>query len=171
MDIVPQNTLPDVAATVSVDLGNAIDHASIVGLMKQYTKYLLKNNIVASKEEAKQKVGEVLSPALDRGVITQSVLSCVCNWIDTECCGSELQHNVRRNAKFICKALCEDLPQIASNDMPDIIQKAAALKAELKQLCIQIESAYGANIKASVDKFIAEFGNLMDAGFVQKCSK
>ena len=171
MNIVPQNTLPDTNANVSVDLGNAIEHASIVGLMKQYAKYLLKNNIVTSKEEAKQKIGEVLSPALDRGVITQSVLMCVCTWIDNECCASEAQHDARRNAKFICKALCEDLPGMASGDMPALIQKAAALKAELKQLCVQIEAAYGANIKSCVQSFIAEFGNLMDQGFVQKCSK
>lgn len=170
MDIVPQNALQDVNAEVSVSLGSAIDNATVVGLMKQYAKYLIKNNIVADKEAAKQKIGEVLSPALDRGVVTQAIVSCVCNWIDNECCVNEQQDCARRNAKFICKALCEDLPAMAADDMPDMIKRAAALKAELKQLCVQIDATYGANIKSSVQKFIAEFGNLMDPTFVQKCS-
>lgn len=170
MDIIAQNALPDVNANVSVGLGNAMDHATIVGLMKQYAKYLLKNNIVADKEAVKQKIGEVLSPALDRGVVTQSIVSCVCNWIDNDCCASDSQHEARRNAKFICKALCEDLPTMAADDMPEIIKRAAALKQELKDLCIKIEAEYGSNIKCSIQKFMSEFGNLMDPGFVQKCS-
>jgi hypothetical protein len=170
MDITAQNTLPDVNAEVSVGLSNAIDHATVVGLMKQYVKYLFKHNVVSDKEAAKQKVGVVLSPALDRGVITQAVLACVCNWIDNECCATEANHEARRNAKFICKALCEDLPGMAADDMPEIIKRAAQLKTELKQLCVQIEGAYGANIKSSVSKFLNEFGNLMEPEFVQKCS-
>ena len=170
MDIIPQNALPDVNAEVSVGLASAIDHASIAGLMKQYAKYLLKNNIVTDKEAAKQKIGEVLSPALDRGVVTQAIISCVCNWIDNDCCASESQHDARRNAKFICKALCEDLPEMTADDMPDVIKRAAQLKAELKQLCVLINATYGSNIKSSIQKFLSEFGNLMDQSFVQKCS-
>ena len=170
MDIVPQNILPDTNAEVSVGLSNAIDHATVVGIMKQYVKFLFKNNIVADKEAAKSKVGTVLSPALDRGVVTQAIVACVCNWIDNDCCATASAHEARRNAKFICKALCEDLPTMAADDMPEMIKRAAALKAELKQLCVQIESTYGANIKSSVTKFLGEFGSYMEPEFVQKCS-
>ena len=170
MDIL-NNTLPDKAADLPVGLGAAFDSATISGLMKQYAKFLMKKGIAADKEAVKQKIGEILSPALDRGTITQAVISSVFNWIDTELCGNSVQLEARCKAKFICKTLCESLPTFESENMPEVIKQAAALKQQLKTLCDQIANIYGANIQASAQKFISEFGKQMEPEFVQKVSQ
>ena len=165
------NILPDRPEDVSVGLGTAIDSASICGLMKQYAKFLMKKGIVTDKEAVKQKIGTVLSPALDRGIITQAVITNVFNAIDTDICGGQVQCEARCKEKFIAKTLCEFLPTFSAEDMPEQIKRAAALKQELKALCSQISNVYGANVCASVQKFIGEFGNLMEPEFVQKCTQ
>ena len=170
MDIM-NGVLPDKPEVVSAGLGSAIDSAAICGLMKQYAKFLMKSKITTDKEAAKQKVGAVLSPALDRGVITQAVITNVFNAIDNDICGGQVQCEAKCKEKFIAKTLCEFLPTFSASDMPEIMQKAAALKQELKALCSQISNAYGANVCASVQKFISEFGNLMEPEFVQKCAQ
>ena len=169
MDIM-QNVLPDKPEEVSASLGSAMDNAAICGLMKQYAKFLMKKGLATDKEIVKQKIGAVLSPALDSGVVTQAIISNVFSWIDTELCGNSVQMEARCKSKFVCKALCEGLPTFSADDMPEIVKQAAALKQQLKSVCEQIANTYGANIDAAVKKFIGEFGRLMEPEFVQKCS-
>ena len=168
MNIEPTNTLPDVKTSLPVDFDMAIKAASIITLMKKYVKFLFKKGHITSCEEAKQKVGEILSPALDRGIVSRAVLEEVIAWITKECRDNEMHYMNCCKKKMVCKTLCESISAVSFQSVPELVQKAINLKKELDAVSEELFNQYGENVRCSMDEFMNEFGNLFDPEFL-KC--
>ena len=167
MEDTTQNA-PVTEATMNVEMDGCLKSVAIETLIKSYVKYLFHSGLIDSKQAAKDKVGEVASPALDRGIITQTNIDCICNWIDSRAVILESIKFDKMHTKFQCKAI-EEMAAHGCSD-PDVV-KLAELKKQKEELCATLRDRYGKIIDTHATQFVQEFGNLFDSGFVANITK
>ena len=152
---------------MNVETNDCIKSVAIETLIKAYIKHLFCKGLIDSKAAAKDKVGEIASPALDRCIITQANIDCICNWIDTKGVMLDSIKAEHAHKKFLCKAIegmaCHNC------DDPDLV-KFMEIKKQKEELCQTLRNRYGKVITEHAKAFLAEFSNLFDQGFVTEIS-
>lgn len=152
---------------MNVEMDGCIKAVAIETLIKAYIKHLFCKGLIDSKQAAKDKVGEIASPALDRGMVTQANIDCICNWIDAKGIELDSMKFEKMHKKFLCKAV-EGMAIHGCND-PDLA-KLMELKKQKEDLCQVLRERYGAVITGHAKAFMSEFANLFDPGFVAETS-
>ena len=152
---------------MNVEMDGCIKAVAIETLIKAYIKYLFCKGLIDSKQAAKDKVGKIASPALDRGIITQANIDCVCNWIEAKGIMFEAVKAEHTHKKFMCKAI-EGMAIHGCQD-PDLA-KFLELKKQKEELCQILRDRYGKVITEHAKAFMGEFVNLFDQGFVSEIS-
>lgn len=162
-----ENQIVEEQGAMNVEMDSCIKSVAIETLIKAYIKYLFCKGLIDSKQAAKDKVGEIASPALDRGIITQANIDCVCNWIDAKGVMLDSIKAEHTHKKFLCKAI-EGMACHNCND-PDLV-KFIELKKQKEELCQVLRDRYGKIITEHAKAFMSEFANLFDQGFTEEIS-
>ncbi len=153
---------------LSITSHNTIKQSAIVSTLKNYVEYLYDNKLVDNRLDAKQRVGEIMSPALDVGAITDNMLVEVCNYVDNRLAVvNTTRLREAGNVKLV--SAIETLAHTTDED--ELLNKYKALKQEQAELEQQLISKYGDLAIAYSNEFIDAYSKLFDTEFVEWNSK
>lgn len=153
---------------LNVMLNGKLRDAAIIALLEDYGKFLMKKGIVEGADAAKAKVGEVCSPAIDRGIITQAVIDHVFSNIEKHAVKFSADKNDKCCKKFLKHALIEEMAEVMDvNSIDPDFQKAIELHNQLKAACDELAAKYGDVVKGHACSFYNEFKNLFDPSFAE----
>ena len=151
---------------ISVELNIKLRDAAIIALLEDYGKFLMKKGLVADVEAVKAKLGEICSPAIDRGIITQAIIDHVFGNIEKNMPKYTADKADKCCKKFLKHALVEEMAEVADmNTLDPDFQKAIDLYNQCKAATEVLIEKYGNNIKAHACAFYNEFKNLFDPAF------
>lgn len=154
--------------TINVALSAKLRDAAIISLLEDYGKFLLKKGIVDSAEAAKTKVGEICSPAIDRGIITQAIIDHVFGNIDKHAVKFSAEKSEKCCKKFMKHALVEEMGEIMDGSVSDPeFQEAIELYNQLKAATDALIVKYGDVVKQHACAFYNEFKNMFDPSFAE----
>ena len=153
----------------------ALKEAAVAAILEDYGKYLLKHGKVATVEEAKSKVGQVLSAAMDRGDANQATLAHMERWFGKQTVHTELTKAEHRMRKLIGHILCEELEEVLpdlgiANDDPmfaDVAECMAAKKV-YEEKCMAVITKYGEEVKKLAETFVTSYSQLFDEEFLAR---
>ena len=148
--------------------------SAIVALLEDYGRFLLKHGKVSSIEECRNKIGVVISAAMDRGDVDANVLSHLERWLSKRTVNTNFTCCAKRTEKYLSHALVEEMGEVMAekevlND-PSLAEFKAAyeLYTQYKAAVNGLISKYGQEVKAEAGRFVTDFKNLFDPEFVSK---
>ena len=160
--------------TLSGPVAQAVQESTIVALLEDYGRYLLKHGGVTTMEECKEKIGVVLTAAMNQGVATQNTLQHIERWFSKRTVNTELTCCCKRVEKFFAHALVEEMGEVLEELQltadPSASEFMETYKAyqDLKQKLNLLITKHGELVKAQAATFVNSYKNLFDPGFVQK---
>ena len=153
---------------VNVLFANKLRDAAIITLLEEYGKFLMKKGIATDVEGVKTRVGEVCSPAIERGIITQAVIDHVFGNIEKHGGNLESIKAEKCCVKFLKHALIEEMAEVAGDVQEDpLFNEAMDLRNKLCEISDQLITKYGDIVKSHACAFFNEFKNLFDPAFAE----
>ena len=162
------------ATTLSAAIAQAIQESTIVALLEDYGRYLLKHGGVTTMDECKEKIGVVLTAAIDQGIATQNTLQHLERWLSKRTVNTELTCCCKRIEKFFAHALVEEMGevleelQLTADPSAAEFMEAYKVYQDLHQRTNMLITKYGDQVKAQAAAFVSSYKQLFDPGFVQK---
>lgn len=166
METQPTNT----AAQAAV-----IRESAIVALLEDYGRFLLKHQRVSSMEECRDKIGQIISLAMDRGDATQNTLAHIERWLSKRTVSTDFTCCCKRIERYLSHALVEEMGEVmgelgVASDDPNYAEfkQAYDLYLQCKQATEALVAKYGQQVKAIAAQFIADYKQAFDPEFVAK---
>ena len=162
------------ATTPSAPIAQAIQESTIVALLEDYGRYLLKHGGVTTIDECKSKIGTILTAAMDQGLATQNTLQHIERWLSKRTVNTELTCCCKRVEKYLSHALIEEMGevleelQLTADPSASEFMEAYKVYQDLQQRTNMLITKYGEQVKAQAASFVQSYKNLFDPGFVQK---
>ena len=160
---------------MTAQVSAVLKEGTVAALLEDYGKFLLKHGKVETVEEAKTKVGQVLSTAMDRGDANQATLAHMERWFSKQTVHTELTKAEHRMNKLIGHILGEELPEVlpdfnVGQDDPMFadIQACAAAYAAYEEKMNVLVTKYGATVKQIAMDFISAYSQLFDEEFLAR---
>lgn len=153
----------------------AIRESAIVALLEDYGRFLLKHKRVSSMEECRDKIGQVISIAMDRGDATQNTLAHIDRWLSKRTVSTDFTCCCKRIEKYLSHALVEEMGEVMGElgvtpDDPSYAEfkQAYDLYLQCKQATEALIAKYGQQVKSIAAQFIMEYKQAFDPEFVVK---
>ena len=153
-----------VNANVAID----INQAAIVMIIKSYTKFLLKNNIVSDKDALKSKIAGIIDAALNNGKISVTQVDCINGWVDSlpDYFNATMNECMcKKSLKCVFKILAK-----CSNVADPDIEAYKKNMEERERLLDALNTKFGEIINSTSKQFIEEFKAAFDPKFVEEMS-
>lgn len=152
-----------------------IRESAIVALLEDYGRFLLKHQRVSSMEECRDKIGQIISLAMDRGDATQNTLAHIERWLSKRTVSTDFTCCCKRIEKYLSHALVEEMGEVmgelgVASDDPNYAEfkQAYDLYLQCKQVTEALIAKYGQQFKAIAAQFIADYKQAFDPEFVAK---
>lgn len=152
-----------------------IRESAIVALLEDYGRFLLKHQRVSSMEECRDKIGQIISLAMDRGDATQNTLAHIERWLSKRTVSTDFTCCCKRIEKYLAHALVEEMGEVmqehgVASDDPSYAEfkQAYDLYLQYKQATEALVAKYGQQVKAIAAQFITEYKQAFDQEFVAK---
>lgn len=149
--------------------------SAIVALLEDYGRFLIKHKRVSSMEECRDKIGQIISLAMDRGDATQNTLAHIERWLSKRTVNTDFTCCCKRIEKYLSHALVEEMGEVMQehNIAPDDpsyaeFKQAYDLYLQCKQATEALVAKYGQQVKSIAAQFIMEYKQAFDPEFVAK---
>lgn len=151
-----------------------VKEAAVIAMLEDYARYLMKHQKVTSTAECKEKLGQIITLAMDRGEASQDTLAHLDRWLAKQTVHTELTCLSHHVEKFLAHALTEELCEIL-DDAKVEDETAYAEFRQVNELRKQYEAAatsligkYGEQLKSMAYQFLTNYKSAFDPEFVAK---
>lgn len=138
-------------------------------VLKCYIKYLVKSGLATSADAVREKIGELVTSALNRGAITQEFVERLNAKLDHSCLFLKTMDACHAKEKFIDMSLIRCLMHIDVESMSGedaaLMNEAKECFAHLIELRNKLVTRYGDLFLGLCLSFYGEYKNLFDPGF------
>lgn len=167
------------AATTSITCANLLKNASMIALLEDYAKHLLKTGKVDNKHDIQNQITELISFAMDQGDCTVAVLSHFKKWLANYQQTTYHQECIKFQSQFIEHVLVEELPELVDQETrSQFTEDEAKQYADLEAACVRYKQVvaawtgkYTSTIMHVSIEFVNKYRKFFDDEFVTKLTK
>jgi len=158
--------------TIGAALHAKMKELASVAVLKCYVKYLVKNNMAASAEAVKEKIGPLCSAALDRGELSQYSIESIVGKIDKSALFMKTVDSKHAREKFIDMELVNGLMRsdtaLLAGEDKELVDEARECFQHLTQIRNKLVARYSDIFVGECENFYNDYKNLFDAGFEKR---